>query len=62
MVRSLLAWHDADPRFQEPAARARVALLYLPLVPIVLDNLDQVYDWSSRGAYMMGFGWYLVFS
>ena len=49
MVRSLLAWHDADPRFQEPAARARVALLYLPLVLVVLDNLDQLYDWGAAG-------------
>ncbi|KAF0288827.1 Dedicator of cytokinesis protein 7 [Amphibalanus amphitrite] len=47
LVRSLLAWHDADPRFQEQCARARVALLYLPLVPIVLDSLDQMFGWGA---------------
>lgn len=46
----LLRWHDADPRFTEPGARARAALLYLPLLAVVLDYLPRLYPFSSEGS------------
>lgn len=39
-----MASHDADPRFQTPDAKARIASLYLPLIGIVADALPQLYD------------------
>lgn len=36
VVRRLLTTHDADPRYQDPAIRARVYQLYFPLLPLIL--------------------------
>ncbi|XP_039614776.1 dedicator of cytokinesis protein 8 isoform X1 [Polypterus senegalus] len=37
---SLLCSHDLDPRCSRPEVRSRIAALYLPLVGIILDNLN----------------------
>ncbi|XP_011501940.1 PREDICTED: dedicator of cytokinesis protein 7 [Ceratosolen solmsi marchali] len=47
-VRYLMSCHDADPRYAEPAAKARVAALYLPLLNILMDALPQLYHWDSK--------------
>ena len=50
----LFASHDADPRYQSQASRERIAMLYMPLLSIVMDNLANLYhgnegkdDWPS---------------
>lgn len=47
-VHSLLCSHDTDPRYKDPQVRAHVAKLYLPLVPIVMEILNQLYDFSGQ--------------
>jgi len=44
VVCNLLASHDLDPRYYSTEAKARIANLYLPLVSIVVDSLQQLYD------------------
>ncbi|XP_017773052.1 PREDICTED: dedicator of cytokinesis protein 7 [Nicrophorus vespilloides] len=46
-VRSLLSWHDSDPRYASPNARRRVAALYLPLLSVAMDVLPYLYHFSS---------------
>ncbi|XP_056870057.1 dedicator of cytokinesis protein 7-like isoform X1 [Takifugu flavidus] len=46
-VHSLLCSHDADPRYKDPQVRAHVAKLYLPLVAIVMETLNQLCDFSD---------------
>ncbi|KAG7223180.1 hypothetical protein INR49_015788 [Caranx melampygus] len=46
-VHSLLCSHDADPRYSESQVRAHVAQLYLPLIPIVMETLHQLHDFSD---------------
>uniref|UniRef100_A0A671V0R3 Dedicator of cytokinesis 6 n=1 Tax=Sparus aurata TaxID=8175 RepID=A0A671V0R3_SPAAU len=46
-VHSLLCSHDADPRYTDPQVRAHVAKLYLPLIPIVMETLQQLHDFSD---------------
>uniref|UniRef100_A0A669BAN7 Dedicator of cytokinesis 6 n=1 Tax=Oreochromis niloticus TaxID=8128 RepID=A0A669BAN7_ORENI len=46
-VHSLLCSHDADPRYRDPQVRAHMAQLYLPLIPIVMETLHQLYDFSD---------------
>uniref|UniRef100_A0A665V450 Dedicator of cytokinesis 6 n=1 Tax=Echeneis naucrates TaxID=173247 RepID=A0A665V450_ECHNA len=46
-VHSLLCSHDADPRYSDPQVRAHVAQLYLPLIPIVMETLHQLHDFSD---------------
>uniref|UniRef100_A0A3Q3R0N4 Dedicator of cytokinesis 6 n=1 Tax=Monopterus albus TaxID=43700 RepID=A0A3Q3R0N4_MONAL len=46
-VHSLLCSHDADPRYVDPQVRAHVAQLYLPLIPIVMETLHQLHDFSA---------------
>ncbi len=48
-VRALLASHDGDDRYASGDCRARVASLYLPLVAIVLDNLEKLFSWPTEG-------------
>ncbi|XP_010898348.2 dedicator of cytokinesis protein 7 isoform X3 [Esox lucius] len=52
-VHSLMCSHDADPRYTDPQVRAHVAQLYLPLIPIIMDTLPQLHDFTdtspSRG-------------
>lgn len=44
-VRDLLASHDTDPRLADPEAKARVAVLYLPLLGIVMDIFPQLHSY-----------------
>ncbi|KAM6957051.1 dedicator of cytokinesis protein 7 [Aplochiton taeniatus] len=46
-VHSLLCSHDADPRYTDPQVRAHIAQLYLPLIPIVMESLPQLYDFTD---------------
>lgn len=36
--------HDSDSRYSESEARARVAVLYLPLLGIVMDTIPQLHS------------------
>uniref|UniRef100_A0A8C3ACU3 Dedicator of cytokinesis 6 n=1 Tax=Cyclopterus lumpus TaxID=8103 RepID=A0A8C3ACU3_CYCLU len=47
-VHSLLCSHDADPRYTDPQVRAHIAQLYLPLIPIVMETLHQLHDFSGQ--------------
>lgn len=47
-VHSLLCSHDADPRYTDPQVRAHIAQLYLPLIPIVMETLPQLYDFTGE--------------
>ena len=44
VVSNLLYCHDLDPRFKEPLMRSKIAQLYLPLVNIACDVLDQLWN------------------
>lgn len=46
-VKSLLSWHDSDPRYGSLDARRRVAALYLPLLSVAMDVLPLLHHWSS---------------
>uniref|UniRef100_A0A3B3T8I0 Dedicator of cytokinesis 6 n=1 Tax=Paramormyrops kingsleyae TaxID=1676925 RepID=A0A3B3T8I0_9TELE len=46
-LHSLLCSHDADPRFTDPQVRSHVAKLYLPLVPVVMETLPQLFDFTD---------------
>ncbi|XP_069088640.1 dedicator of cytokinesis protein 7 isoform X10 [Pleurodeles waltl] len=48
MVHNLLSSHDSDPRYSDPEAKARVALLYLPLIGIVMETFPQLYDFTEN--------------
>uniref|UniRef100_A0A671SY32 Dedicator of cytokinesis protein 7-like n=1 Tax=Sinocyclocheilus anshuiensis TaxID=1608454 RepID=A0A671SY32_9TELE len=47
VVHNLLSSHDSDPRYADPEVKARVALLYLPLIGIVMETLPQLYDFTE---------------
>uniref|UniRef100_A0A6Q2YE61 Dedicator of cytokinesis 6 n=1 Tax=Esox lucius TaxID=8010 RepID=A0A6Q2YE61_ESOLU len=49
-VHSLMCSHDADPRYTDPQVRAHVAQLYLPLIPIIMDTLPQLHDFTGDPA------------
>ncbi|KAK3532757.1 hypothetical protein QTP86_028126 [Hemibagrus guttatus] len=46
-VHSLLCCHDSDPRYTDPQVRAHIAQLYLPLIPIVMEALSQIHDFTD---------------
>lgn len=46
-IKSLLSWHDSDPRYASLEARRRVAALYLPLLSIAMDVLPLLHRWAS---------------
>ncbi|KAL0992883.1 hypothetical protein UPYG_G00100510 [Umbra pygmaea] len=46
-VHTLLCSHDADPRYTDPLVRSHIAKLYLPLIPIVMDSLPQLFDFTD---------------
>ncbi|XP_046894725.1 dedicator of cytokinesis protein 7-like isoform X5 [Hypomesus transpacificus] len=46
-VHSLLCSHDADLRYVDPQVRGHVAQLYLPLIPIIMETLPQLYDFTD---------------
>ncbi|XP_035384989.1 dedicator of cytokinesis protein 7-like isoform X4 [Electrophorus electricus] len=49
-VHALLCSHDVDPRYTDPQVRAHVAQLYLPLIPIVMETLPQLHDFTDISA------------
>lgn len=46
-VRNLMTTHDLDTRYADPDARARVAVLYLPLLGIVMDTIPQLHSYLN---------------
>ncbi|GAA6076277.1 dedicator of cytokinesis protein 7-like isoform X2, partial [Tachysurus ichikawai] len=46
-VHSLLCSHDSDPRHTDPQVRAHIAQLYLPLIPVVMEALSQLHDFTD---------------
>uniref|UniRef100_A0A671S1P6 Dedicator of cytokinesis protein 7-like n=1 Tax=Sinocyclocheilus anshuiensis TaxID=1608454 RepID=A0A671S1P6_9TELE len=46
-LHSLLCSHDADPRYTDPQVRSHIAQLYLPLIPIVMETLAQLHDFTD---------------
>uniref|UniRef100_G3X1T6 Dedicator of cytokinesis 7 n=2 Tax=Sarcophilus harrisii TaxID=9305 RepID=G3X1T6_SARHA len=47
MVHNLLSSHDSDPRYSDPQVKARVAMLYLPLIGIIMETVPQLYDFTE---------------
>ncbi|XP_058887399.1 dedicator of cytokinesis protein 7 isoform X1 [Acipenser ruthenus] len=47
VVHNLLSSHDSDPRYTDPDVKARVAMLYLPLIGIVMETVPQLYDFTE---------------
>uniref|UniRef100_A0A673C3E9 Dedicator of cytokinesis 7 n=1 Tax=Sphaeramia orbicularis TaxID=375764 RepID=A0A673C3E9_9TELE len=50
VVHNLLSSHDSDPRYADPEVKARVAMLYLPLIGIVMETLPQLHDFTAVGS------------
>uniref|UniRef100_A0A452S9V4 Dedicator of cytokinesis 7 n=1 Tax=Ursus americanus TaxID=9643 RepID=A0A452S9V4_URSAM len=51
MVHNLLSSHDSDPRYSDPQTKARVAMLYLPLIGIIMETVPQLYDFTAPDDY-----------
>ncbi|XP_040842271.1 dedicator of cytokinesis protein 6 isoform X2 [Ochotona curzoniae] len=49
-VHNLLCSHDTDPRYTDPAVKARVAELYLPLLSLARDTLPRLHDFAEGPA------------
>ena len=47
LIRDLFASHDANPRYQSQSSRERIAMLYMPLLSIVMDNIANLYHGSE---------------
>lgn len=47
VVHNLLSSHDSDPRYADPEVKARVAMLYLPVIGIVMETLPQLHDFTG---------------
>lgn len=47
VVHNLLSSHDSDPRYADPEVKARVAMLYLPLIGIIMETLSQLHDFTG---------------
>lgn len=47
MVHNLLSSHDSDPRYADPQVKARVAMLYLPLIGVIMEAVPQLYDFTG---------------
>lgn len=45
-IKSLLSWHDTDPRYASKDAKMRVAALYLPILSIAMDVLPLLYHFA----------------
>uniref|UniRef100_A0A8C6W0W8 Dedicator of cytokinesis 7 n=1 Tax=Nothobranchius furzeri TaxID=105023 RepID=A0A8C6W0W8_NOTFU len=50
VVHNLLSSHDSDPRYADPEVKARVAMLYLPLIGIVMETLPQLHDFTGTSS------------
>lgn len=48
VVHNLLSSHDSDPRYADPEVKARVAMLYLPLIGIIMETLPQLHDFTGK--------------
>lgn len=54
----LLTKHDFDSRYQDTASRERVALIYFPIIPLLIDNYGRMERWrmeaplERRGLYV----------
>lgn len=55
MVHNLLSSHDSDPRYSDPQIKARVAMLYLPLIGIIMETVPQLYDFTGISIIKIGF-------
>ncbi|XP_030384667.1 dedicator of cytokinesis protein 9 isoform X2 [Scaptodrosophila lebanonensis] len=49
IFKNLLAKHELDGRYQQRGQLARIALLYVPWLGIVMDNLHRIDDQSEAG-------------
>uniref|UniRef100_A0A8C3T859 Dedicator of cytokinesis 7 n=1 Tax=Chelydra serpentina TaxID=8475 RepID=A0A8C3T859_CHESE len=47
MVHNLQSSHDSDPRYSDPQVKARVAMLYLPLIGVIMETVPQLYDFTE---------------
>uniref|UniRef100_A0A8C6QBP3 Dedicator of cytokinesis 7 n=1 Tax=Nothobranchius furzeri TaxID=105023 RepID=A0A8C6QBP3_NOTFU len=54
VVHNLLSSHDSDPRYADPEVKARVAMLYLPLIGIVMETLPQLHDFTGTSSKLSG--------
>lgn len=50
VVHNLLSSHDSDPRYADVEVKARVAMLYLPLIGIVMEALPHLHDFTGKDA------------
>ncbi|XP_028841094.1 dedicator of cytokinesis protein 7 isoform X2 [Denticeps clupeoides] len=46
-LHSLMCSHDADPRHIDSQVRSHIAQLYLPLIPVVMETLCQLHDFTD---------------
>uniref|UniRef100_A0AAY4C7T2 Dedicator of cytokinesis 6 n=1 Tax=Denticeps clupeoides TaxID=299321 RepID=A0AAY4C7T2_9TELE len=46
-LHSLMCSHDADPRHIDSQVRSHIAQLYLPLIPVVMETLCQLHDFTE---------------
>lgn len=54
-VRNLMTSHDFDSRYYERESRARFAVLYLPLLGIVMDAIPQLHAYLQESHDNIGF-------
>ncbi|GCB61581.1 hypothetical protein scyTo_0012944 [Scyliorhinus torazame] len=47
VVHNLLSSHDSDPRYADLDVKARVAMLYLPMIAIIMEAVPQLYDFTE---------------
>ncbi|XP_041064255.1 dedicator of cytokinesis protein 7 isoform X9 [Carcharodon carcharias] len=47
VVHNLLSSHDSDPRYADLDVKARVAMLYLPMIGIIMEAVPQLYDFTE---------------
>ncbi|XP_062142362.1 LOW QUALITY PROTEIN: dedicator of cytokinesis protein 9 [Drosophila sulfurigaster albostrigata] len=50
IFKDLLAKHELDARYQQRGQLSRIALLYVPWLGIVMDNLQRIDDLAESGA------------
>ena len=48
VIRDLIASHDLDPRYDSVVCRNRIAALYVPLIAIVMDILNQLSGFENE--------------
>uniref|UniRef100_A0A8C7ZTD8 Dedicator of cytokinesis 7 n=1 Tax=Oryzias sinensis TaxID=183150 RepID=A0A8C7ZTD8_9TELE len=54
VVHNLLSSHDSDPRYADVEVKARVAMLYLPLIGIVMEALPHLHDFTGKDGTSVG--------